>query len=333
MEQQTDQSFQAFIRGVILVGFSLLMFKLMLSGDIRLFIAPRMMPFIYFAALTFFLLGVLQIWRSGSKHEQHHDCTCGHDHHGPKRSWQSAVIYALFILPVMTGFLFSNNILDSSVAEKRGIKFGANAAARPSPEERQEAAAQGVSEAELYLENPEKYMEELDKQVQGEADALQDGDLPLTHEEGFQVQEPPKGFYEELEANMLRHERITVPDETFIPLMNIFDRNPEAFAGKEIELTGFVYREPDFNENQFVIARFGLSCCVADASVYGMLGEVEGAEKLGVDQWVKIKGTLTTTEYNSIRLPYIKISKFEKIEAPPTPYVYEFYEGEELAAP
>ncbi|WP_139368038.1 TIGR03943 family putative permease subunit [Priestia abyssalis] len=333
MEHQTDQSFQAFIRGVILVGFSLLMFKLMLSGDIRLFIAPRMMPFIYFASLTFFLLGVMQIWRSGSKHEHHHDCMCDHGHHGPKRSWQTAVMYALFILPVITGFLFSNNILDSSVAEKRGIKFGANATARPAPEERQEAAAQGMSEAELYLEDPEKYMEELDKRVQGESAAAQEGDLPLTHEEGFQVQDPPEGFYDKLEASMLTKDHITVPDETFIPLMNIFDRNPEAFAGKEIELMGFVYREPDFAENQFVIARFGLSCCVADASVYGMLGESKGAEKLGVDQWVKIKGTLTTTEYNSIRLPYIKISQFEKIDAPPTPYVYEFYEGEELVAP
>jgi putative membrane protein len=326
MEQPSNH---AFIRGVILTGFSLLMFKLMLSGDIQLFIAPRMMPFIYFAALTFFMLGVLQIWRSGSKEDVHVDCGCSH--HPPKRPLTSVFIYSLFVLPVITGFLFSNNILDSSVAEKRGMKFGANAAARPEPEERQELIEQGNAEAELYLEDPEKYMEELDRRVQEEVG--QESDLPLTHEEGFQVQDPPDGFYEQLEAQFVKKEKITVPDETFIPLMNIFDRNPAAFIGKQIELTGFVYREPDFEENQFVIARFGLSCCVADASVYGMLGEAEEAATLGVDQWVNIKGTMAVTEYNSIHLPYIHITEVERIDPPATPYVYEFYEGGELAIP
>lgn len=44
MEQTTDLGFQKYIRGIILVGFTLLLFKLVISGDITNFIAPRMLP-------------------------------------------------------------------------------------------------------------------------------------------------------------------------------------------------------------------------------------------------------------------------------------------------
>ncbi|WP_256592486.1 DUF1980 domain-containing protein, partial [Pseudomonas sp. 2995-3] len=52
-----------------------------MTGNIVYYIAPMMMPFIYFAMVTFFLLGIIQIFRS-TKKEEHHDtsCQCNHDH-------------------------------------------------------------------------------------------------------------------------------------------------------------------------------------------------------------------------------------------------------------
>ncbi|MGB8461698.1 MAG: DUF1980 domain-containing protein, partial [Priestia megaterium] len=38
-----DQQFIIYIRGILLIGFSLLMFKLILTGKIIQFIAPKMM--------------------------------------------------------------------------------------------------------------------------------------------------------------------------------------------------------------------------------------------------------------------------------------------------
>lgn len=67
--KRIDEQFITYIRGIFLIGFALLMFKLILTEQMVYFIAPKMMPFIYFSSITFFLLGVVQIWRSSIKVE------------------------------------------------------------------------------------------------------------------------------------------------------------------------------------------------------------------------------------------------------------------------
>ncbi|MEH7266330.1 DUF1980 domain-containing protein, partial [Priestia megaterium] len=121
--KKIDQQFVVYIRGILLIGFSLLMFKLILTGKIVQYIAPKMMPFILFSSGTFFLLGIIQIWRSSVNKDL--TCECSHDHM-EKGKIRTTFIYSLFLLPIMSGFLFSNHTLDSSVAVKRGLSFSVN---------------------------------------------------------------------------------------------------------------------------------------------------------------------------------------------------------------
>lgn len=323
MENNRDYGFHIYLRGIILLGFTLLFFKLLVTGDITNFIAPRMMPFMYFAAGTLFLLGIIQIWRSGSKNKEELVCNCGFDHGNSSTPIQSIVIYSIFVLPVVTGFMFPDNILDSSIIDKRGFTNS-----KQIVEERQQAGAfDGTSEgtgdtsrAEEYLKDPEKYMESSEQTIDEKL-----ADAPLEHPEDFEIQAPPEGYYEEIKAELLETDYIVVDDERYIPIMNIIDISMTEFVGKKIEMVGFVYREADFTDNQFVVARFGLSCCVADASVYGTLSTMVGANDLQNDEWVKVSGTLTMTEYNGWTLPYIEIESLEKVEQPDTPYIYEYY--------
>ncbi len=41
------------------------------------------------------------------------------------------------------------------------------------------------------------------------------------------------------------------------------------FDGQPADVIGFVYTEPSFDTNQFMVARFAISCCVADATAIG----------------------------------------------------------------
>lgn len=90
----------------------------------------------------------------------------------------------------------------------------------------------------------------------------------------------PKGFYKILEKKLLEQPKISINDTDYIPVMNIIENNTDQFIGKKIEVNGFVYREKGFKDNQFVVARFGISCCAADASVYGLLSTLENASTL-----------------------------------------------------
>ncbi|WP_096152864.1 MULTISPECIES: TIGR03943 family putative permease subunit [Bacillus] len=313
MDNERDYGFHVYIRGIILLGFTLLFFKLIVTGDIINFIAPRMYPFMYFAAAVLFILGVLQIWRSGSKNKEELVCDCGFDHGEKSTPIQSLLIYSMFILPIVTGFMFPDNILDSSIIEKRGFTNSKIIA-----EERQQMNENNysTSRAEEYLDDPEKYL-----------DSLEEGtdEVPLEHPDGFEIQQPPEGYYEQLKEEILQDDIIIVDDDRYIPIMNVLDMYMDEFIGKRIEILGFVYREEAFNSDQFVVARFGLSCCVADAGVYGTLSTMPGAEELQLDEWIKVTATIDVTEYNGWMLPYLKVESLEKVDQPATPYVYEYY--------
>lgn len=321
MDNQNSQyRFHIYIRGIILIGFTLLMTKLVVTGDLLHFIAPKMMPFIYFAIIVFLILGVIQIWRSGSKKRVELYCDCGVDHTSGSSPLKSIAVYSLFVIPIITGFLFPEVVLDSSVVAKRGFKtLAVN-------EEKESGNVAETSEADEYLQDPEAYMKELEESVGDKvAQSSNIPDVPLEHPEGFEIQEQPEEFYSDLKVEMLEMDTIVFTEENYIAMTTILDQDPDAFSGKKVELTGFIFREEDFAEDQFVIARFGLSCCVADASVFGTLATLPDAKQYGDDQWVKLQGTLSTEPYQDWMLPSISVTSIETVEQPKTPYVYESY--------
>ncbi|GAB1810026.1 TIGR03943 family putative permease subunit [Priestia megaterium] len=317
--KKIDQQFVIYIRGILLIGFSLLMFKLMLTGKIIQFIAPKMMPFILFSSGTFFLLGIIQIWRSSVNKDL--SCECGHDHM-EKGKIRTTFIYSLFLLPIMTGFLFSNHTLDSSVAVKRGLSFSVI-----KPDTQQQAGGDGkIDTTNSTLENDTNDL------LTGNSEEIPK-DVPTKHQNSITPKVAPKGFYELLQKKILNQSVISINDNDYVPVMNIIENNTDQFVGKTIEVSGFVYHEKGFKDNQFVVARFGISCCAADASVYGLLSTIENASALKKDTWVHIKGILQKTTYNGEDVPYIQVQQIKSIHQPDNPYVYELYQGEQLIGP
>ncbi|MGU3397562.1 TIGR03943 family putative permease subunit [Priestia sp. D51] len=317
--KKIDQQFIIYIRGILLIGFSLLMFKLILTGKIIQFIAPKMMPFIWFSSGTFFLLGIIQIWRSSINKDL--SCECGHDH-TEKGKIRTALIYSLFLLPIMTGFLFSNHTLDSSVAVKRGLSFS--------------VAKLDTQQQTEDDKNIEATNSELGKDTNDLLSGISDEtpkNVPTRHQNSLAAKVAPEGFYKILEKKLLEQPKISINDTDYIPVMNIIENNTDQFIGKKIEVNGFVYREKGFKDNQFVVARFGISCCAADASVYGLLSTLENASTLKKDTWVHIKGIIQKTTYNEENVPYIQVQQIESIDQPDNPYVYELYQGEQLIGP
>ncbi|MGF9893012.1 TIGR03943 family protein [Priestia megaterium] len=317
--KKIDQQFIIYIRGILLIGFSLLMFKLILTGKIIQFIAPKMMPFILFSSGIFFLLGIIQIWRSSINEDL--SCECGHDH-TEKGKIRTTFIYSLFLLPIMTGFLFSNHTLDSSVAVRRGLSFSVNTPNTPQ---------QAGSDEKIDTTNS-KLEKDTNDLLSGNSEETPKN-VPTRHQNSIAAKVAPKGFYELLEKKLLEKSKISINDTDYIPVMNIIENNADQFVGKKIEVSGFVYHEKGFKDNQFVVARFGISCCAADASVYGLLSTLENASALKKDTWVHIKGIIQKTTYNGENVPYIQVQRIESIHQPDNPYVYELYQGEQLIGP
>jgi putative membrane protein len=93
-------------------------------------------------------------------------------------------------------------------------------------------------------------------------------------------------------------------------------------SGQPADLTGFVYQEPGFEEGTFMLARFTISCCVADAAAIGLPIAWQGASDLQADSWVRVQGEFEVADFRGDRVPVLRASSIEPIEQPAHPYLY-----------
>jgi uncharacterized repeat protein (TIGR03943 family) len=119
---------------------------------------------------------------------------------------------------------------------------------------------------------------------------------------------------------------IQVPENLYIETLTTLDLYSDSFQGKTIELSGFVYRDENMSDNQFVIGRFTVQCCSADAAPYGVLVQYEKGNLFATDQWIQITGKIDQTTFNGTKLMIIEADRIQKIEAPKELYVYPNYE-------
>ncbi|MFC3885991.1 TIGR03943 family putative permease subunit [Bacillus songklensis] len=292
--------FHTFLRGIILAGYTLFFFKLLVTNQIIYFISPKMKPFLDFTAIVLLILGIFQIIKGTSANQKDVGCSCCEGHHPPGNTLRSFLYYSLFIIPIITGFLFADHTLNSAVAEKRQIQFGTLHAQKINQVKKEDNTASKGDTKEK--ENSASRSRSINDKSQQQS---------MTEQE-----------YESLKKTLLSQRKIMMNDDKYIPILDIIEENLPEFAGKEIETAGFVFRENGFSNDQVVIARFGVVCCVADASVYGIMAKGNVAE-LKNDTWVKIRGTIDSETYNSTTVPSINIKSIEKIAEPAQPYVYD----------
>jgi uncharacterized repeat protein (TIGR03943 family) len=89
-----------------------------------------------------------------------------------------------------------------------------------------------------------------------------------------------------------------------------------------VDVIGFVYREPDMTATQFMVARFTVSCCVADAFAVGMPVDYEKAADLQEGDWIRVQGELLAGQFQGQAAPIIRPERVEIVEAPAAPYLY-----------
>ena len=113
-----------------------------------------------------------------------------------------------------------------------------------------------------------------------------------------------------------------INDNQFLAAMMILYGSPTDYLNRDIEFTAFIYHQDNFPSDCFLAARFGITCCAADAQVTGLLCHFQNQEKLPQDQWVRVKGMLHVQSFMSSEVPIVEVSSLQLIEPPKNPYVY-----------
>ena len=119
-------------------------------------------------------------------------------------------------------------------------------------------------------------------------------------------------------------QRVATGPKNILDWLREFSRSadPGAFDGREVDVIGFVYKDPRAKPNEFWVSRFAVSCCVADATAIGLLVQTEDAEALEPDSWVRVVGKLKAGEFAGESIPVVVAERVERTQQPEHPYLY-----------
>jgi len=113
-------------------------------------------------------------------------------------------------------------------------------------------------------------------------------------------------------------------DRTILDWVRAFnyEADPTVFDGQPADVVGFVYHDPRLAEGQFLVGRFAVSCCVADALALGMVVNSPQAADLRDNSWVRVRGPVQAANLNGQPIPLITAESIEQVTEPEQPYLY-----------
>lgn len=101
-----------------------------------------------------------------------------------------------------------------------------------------------------------------------------------------------------------------------------FAADPVIYEGEPADVIGFVYQDPRLPEGQFLVGRFAVSCCAADAFAIGMIVQSDEAHQWAANQWVHVNGTIQVAHLDGVAVPLIVAESIKEVSIPPQPYLF-----------
>ena len=101
-----------------------------------------------------------------------------------------------------------------------------------------------------------------------------------------------------------------------------FASDPSVYAGEQADLIGFVYHDDRLASDQFLVGRFAVSCCVADAFAIGLIVESSDAANWASNKWVHVVGEIQVGSLDGQPFPLILASSIKEVPVPPQPYLF-----------
>lgn len=117
----------------------------------------------------------------------------------------------------------------------------------------------------------------------------------------------------------------TAPEERtiidWVRTLNVYPE-PDAYTGQKVDVTGFVIHPPNWPADYFMISRFVLTCCAADAYPVGLPVHWTSGPRPEPDSWFQVVGQMGTDTLEGKRQLVIAASTLTAVPVPRNPYEY-----------
>ncbi len=97
--------------------------------------------------------------------------------------------------------------------------------------------------------------------------------------------------------------------------------DPYTYVDQPVQVQGFVI--PDARPDHFILARFLVSCCAADAYPVGLPVRWPGAADLQADTWLRLEGKMAVEHWKGSPQLVIAAERIELLPVPANPYADE----------
>lgn len=139
----------------------------------------------------------------------------------------------------------------------------------------------------------------------------------------FTPANPYEAEFAELAGRLYAEPVIPVRPEIYSETLGAMNLYKSQFAGKEISVSGFLYREPQGSgQSAYAVSRFLVQCCTADATPFGILLQPGTPISLPADTWIEVRGKLDVALYKGTETLMIVPESIAGVQPPSAPYVY-----------
>jgi uncharacterized repeat protein (TIGR03943 family) len=102
--------------------------------------------------------------------------------------------------------------------------------------------------------------------------------------------------------------------------------NSDAYEGQTVAVEGMLHHEPDiaarYGGNGWLLYRFVISCCAADAQPAAVMLTGEMATNWTNDAWVRATGRFTLRPDQPRPVPILELGALDPMQKPRNPYLY-----------
>jgi putative membrane protein len=296
---------QVFLELVCYLSFSVLTFYLVSGGKYLTYVTPRMAPYLYFTAVVMLLWAGVSAFRLFRPQNRVRVAHC----------LVPAIPILLLLLPhsALSAADLSYNYAGGNAFVGPGAtvsSIGGGAPASP-------AAANG--NAPVQAQGGANSQSAASGGLPDDAGQATDGEIPAPQPANGAGGDPANAPTANATAPL-----IEVGDDEFYTWLNELYMDPDFYEGRRIAVTGFVFKDPEvLGADEFVPARLGMTCCVADLVPYGLVCKYDKAGELEADAWVRVEGVIQIGEYEGMAEPQIAVTSIAPAD-PVEGYIYPF---------
>ena len=113
-------------------------------------------------------------------------------------------------------------------------------------------------------------------------------------------------------------------DRTVLDWIKLFNYQSDLspYLGQVANVIGFVYHDTRLPAGHFMVSRFAITCCVADAFAIGMVVQAPSGDTYTDNTWIDVKGPVQSIDVDGHKLPLIVSGSITSVQAPQQPYLF-----------